>query len=99
MSKVTREAINKLAELAKLEFDENSKTQIQNDLNKMLAFVDKLNELDTDGLEPLVYMNDEQSILREDITKSEISQDEALSNAPQKDSDYIKVPKVLDKEK
>ncbi len=99
MSKVTEETINKLAELAKLEFDENSKAQIQNDLNKMLAFVDKLNELDTEGLEPLIYMNNEQTILREDEVKSEITQDEALSNAPQKDSDYIKVPKVLDKEK
>lgn len=99
MSKVTEETINKLAELAKLEFDENSKAQIQNDLNKMLAFVDKLNELDTEGLEPLIYMNNEQTILREDEVKSEITQDEALRNAPQKDSDYIKVPKVLDKEK
>jgi aspartyl-tRNA(Asn)/glutamyl-tRNA(Gln) amidotransferase subunit C len=99
MSKVTEETINKLAELAKLEFDENSKAQIQNDLNKMLAFVDKLNELDTEGLEPLIYMNNEQTILREDEVTSEITQDEALSNAPQKDSDYIKVPKVLDKEK
>jgi len=99
MSKVTEETINKLAELAKLEFDENSKAQIQNDLNKMLAFVDKLNELNTEGLEPLIYMNNEQTILREDEVTSEITQDEALSNAPQKDSDYIKVPKVLDKEK
>lgn len=99
MSKVTEETINKLAELAKLEFDENSKAQIQKDLNKMLSFVDKLNELDTDGLEPLIYMNNEQIILREDEVKSEITQAEALSNAPQKDSDYIKVPKVLDKEK
>ncbi len=99
MSKVTEETINKLAELAKLEFDENSKTQIQNDLNKMLSFVDKLNELDTDGLEPLIYMNNEQTILRDDEVASDITQDEALSNAPQKDSDYIKVPKVLDKEK
>lgn len=99
MSKITEETINKLAELSKLEFNAESKKAIQQDLTKMLAFVDKLNELDTEGIEPLIYMTNEPTILREDKVKTKITQEEALRNAPQKDSDYIKVPKVLDKEK
>ena len=88
--------VDKLADLAKLEFDKKAKEEIIQDLNKVLAFVDKLNELDTDKIEPLTYMSEETNITRADEVKQIISQKEALSNAPQKDSDYIIVPKVLD---
>ena len=65
----------------------------------MLNFVDKLNELNTDGVEPLIYMSDETNILRDDIVEHKITQKEALSNAPKKDSDYFKAPKMVDKNK
>lgn len=93
--KIDNSTVNKLADLAKLEFDAAAKENIVKDLNKVLAFVDKLNELDTDNIEPLTYMSDETNITRKDVVKQVISQKEALSNAPQKDSDYILVPKVL----
>ena len=67
------------------------------DLEKILAFVDKLNEIDTEGVEPLIYMSDEVNVLRADEISEETAQDEALKNAPQKDSDYFKVPTVLKK--
>ena len=63
----------------------------------MLLFVDKLNELDTSSVEPLIYMTDETNVLREDIMQQNISQKEALKNAPKKDSDYFKVPKMVNK--
>jgi aspartyl-tRNA(Asn)/glutamyl-tRNA(Gln) amidotransferase subunit C len=88
--------ISRLAELAKLEFDEKQKQEIAKDLGRMLDFVDKLKELDTAGVEPLIYMSDEVNVLRDDEVKTEISRDEALSNAPKRDSDYFKVPKVLE---
>ena len=66
-------------------------------MNNMLAFVEKLNELNTDGIEPLVYMTDETDHLREDEVKTEITQKEALQNAPKHDSDYFKVPKVVER--
>jgi aspartyl-tRNA(Asn)/glutamyl-tRNA(Gln) amidotransferase subunit C len=89
--------VEKIAELAKLEFNEQEKLEILHDLNKILAFVDKLNELDTTGVEPLVYLNDEVNVLRPDVVVQEITHEEALLNAPKKDSDYFRVPKVIEK--
>jgi len=89
--------VEKLADLSKLEFDEASKKELVNDLNRILGFIDKLNELDTENVEPLIYMNDEKNSFREDEDKIEITQDQALKNAPDKDSDYFRVPKVLSK--
>jgi len=90
-------SVNKLAGLAKLEFNEAGTKQMITDMNRMLAFVDKLQELDTDNVEPLVLMTETSNIWREDIPKQEITQKEALMNAPKKDSDYFKVPKVISK--
>ncbi len=96
--KVDENTVNKLADLSKLEFDEGAKKEIIEDLNKILSFVDKLNELDTDNVEPLIYMTEETNILRKDKVVQKITQAQALINAPEKDSDYILVPKVLDKD-
>ena len=93
--KVTDEMIDKLADLAKLEFSNEERAQMKNDFKKMLDFVDKLEELDTDGVEPLVYMTEETNVLRADKVEQEITQAEAHKNATQADSDYIKVPRVL----
>jgi aspartyl-tRNA(Asn)/glutamyl-tRNA(Gln) amidotransferase subunit C len=65
-------------------------------MNRMLNFIDKLNELDTDKVEPLIYMTNEQNVLRADEPVISVTQKEALKNAPQKDTDYFKVPKVID---
>jgi aspartyl-tRNA(Asn)/glutamyl-tRNA(Gln) amidotransferase subunit C len=93
--KIDNSTVDKLADLAKLEFDAESKKAIVEDLNRVLNFVGKLNELDTKNVEPLVYMTDETNVLRKDKVVQEITQQDALSNAPNKDSDYIIVPKVL----
>lgn len=95
--KIDKETVDKIAHLARLEFQADEKESMIKDMNNMLAFVDKLNELDTSGVEPLIYMSDEVNVLREDEVKVEITQDEALKNAPKKDSDYFKVPKVIGK--
>ena len=95
--KINRDTVDQIAHLARLEFNDKDKEEIIKDLNNMLAFVEKLNELNTDGVEPLVYMTDEVNHLREDEPKLEISQKEALMNAPKHDSDYFKVPKVVEK--
>jgi len=93
--KIDTKTVDKLADLAKLEFDERSKKEIIGDLNKMLAFVEKLNKLDTGEVEPLIYMSKETNILRNDKVVQRTTQAQALKNAPEKDSDYILVPKVL----
>jgi aspartyl-tRNA(Asn)/glutamyl-tRNA(Gln) amidotransferase subunit C len=93
--KIDNSTVDKLADLAKLEFDAESKKEIVKDLSRVLDFVGKLNELDTENVEPLVYMTDETNVLRKDELVQEITQQDALRNAPKKDSDYIIVPKVL----
>jgi aspartyl-tRNA(Asn)/glutamyl-tRNA(Gln) amidotransferase subunit C len=94
---ITDKTIDKLADLARLNFEGERKAEIKQDLERMLNFVDKLNELDTEGVEPLVYMTNEPLVLRKDEIGEELTQAQALKNAPSKDSDYFKVPKVLDK--
>jgi|TARA_B110000263_G_C14901030_1_gene326136 aspartyl-tRNA(Asn)/glutamyl-tRNA(Gln) amidotransferase subunit C len=94
---ITSKLIEDIAALAKLEFDEKSAEEMKADLEKIIWFVDKLSKVDTDGVEPLIYLSEEVSVLREDEIKAVVSQVEALKNATEKDSDYFKVPTVLKK--
>jgi len=88
--------IDRLAALSKLNFPEGEKAAIRNDLEKILSFMEKLNELNTDGIEPLIYVNEEEyDVFREDIVDQPITRAEALMNAPLKDAEYIKVPKFV----
>lgn len=94
---VNRETIEKLARLSRLHFSEEEKMEIQADLQKMIHFVDKLNELDTTGLEPVLHMSAEKNMLREDVVEGSITAEEALSNAPEKYQSFFTVPKVIRK--
>ncbi|MEN9994396.1 MAG: hypothetical protein RL762_1053 [Bacteroidota bacterium] len=89
--------LDHIANLSKLSFEGSEKEAIRQDLQRMIAFVDKLSELDTTGVEPLIFMSKEVNRLRDDITEQSVSHEEALRNAPKKDSDYFRIPKVLDK--
>ena len=73
------------------------KVAILNDMNQMLDFIETLQEVDTDNVEPLIHMTEDVNVLRADDAKTTISQEEALTNAPSKDSTYFKIPKVLGK--
>lgn len=88
--------LDNIASLARLEFVDDEKEHIKNDLTRMLNFIDQLNELDTSDVEPLIYLSDRINVLRDDEVKQDITQKEALKNAPMKDSDYFKVPKVIE---
>jgi len=94
---VNNKLIQDLSRLAKLKFDEKSARKMKRDLNKIIGFVDKLSEIDTEGVEPLIYLSEEVNVLRKDEVSNGVSQENALKNAPQKDSDYFKVPTVLKK--
>lgn len=94
---ITNEIIDKLAKLSKLEFKDHQKDEIRNDLTKIIAFVDKIEELDTEGVEPLIHMSKEINVLREDEVRETVTQAQALMNAPSKDSDYFKISTVLSK--
>ena len=94
---VNNKLIQDLSRLAKLKFDTSSSEKMKGDLEKMIGFVDKLSEIDTEGIEPLIYLSEEENVLRVDEIANEVSQENALKNAPEKDSDYFKVPTVLKK--
>ena len=94
--KIDIKTVDEIAHLARLEFDQEAKDGIVNDMNRMLGFIDKLNELDTENVAPLIYMTGEKNIMRPDIPEVTLTQKEALKNAPKKDSDYFKAPKVIE---
>jgi len=93
---IDEETVDKIAHLARLELADDEKQSMITDMNRILGFMDKLNEVDTTGVEPLVYMTNEVNAFREDIVKQEITHEEALQNAPSHDADYFKVAKVID---
>ena len=95
--KVDDKLIADLSKLAKLKFDKESAEKMKSELDLMLEFIDTISKIDTNAVEPLVYMSEEVNILRNDEIANEVSQKDALKNAPQKDSDYFKVPTVLRK--
>lgn len=89
--------INNLASLARLHFNDEEKKDIKSDLQRMIAFIDKLNELNTDGVEPLLHMSEEVNVFREDVIQGSIHREEGLKNAPATDGIFFKVPKVIRK--
>ncbi len=94
---VNDELVDRLSNLARLSFDPEEKEGIKMDLQKMISFIEKLNELDTTGVEPLLFMTDQANVLREDEVKGSITREEGLRNAPLKDEQFFKVPKVIRK--
>jgi aspartyl-tRNA(Asn)/glutamyl-tRNA(Gln) amidotransferase subunit C len=95
--KIDNELIDHLSYLAKLKFEGEDKEAIKADMIKIIGLMQTLGEVNTDNVEPLIFMTEEFDRLRDDITQISISQEEALKNAPKKDSDYFRIPKVLDK--
>ena len=96
--KIDKSTVDRLARLSKLEFSENEKVEMVEDFKKIVGF-DKQKEVDTEGVKPLIYVNEDvTNVLRNDEVKGMLSREEALQNAPVKDSSYIKVPKVLKKD-
>jgi aspartyl-tRNA(Asn)/glutamyl-tRNA(Gln) amidotransferase subunit C len=87
--------VENLCKLACLEFDESGKQEIKKDLQKMIGFVEKLNELDLREVEPLLYMGEETNVLRDDIPEKPLNRSEALENAPVADEMYFIVPQVI----
>ena len=94
---VTGALVDKLAHLSRLEFNTADKEEIKNDLQRMISFVEKLDELDLEGTEPLLHMSSNVNVLRDDEVKGSVTREEALKNAPAHDDKFFKVPKVIKK--
>ena len=89
--------IENLAKLSHLSFDEEEKKEIRADLQEMITFIEKLKEVNTEGVTPLLHMSSNVNILREDVVQGSVSRDEGLKNAPDTDGIFFKVPKVIKK--
>ncbi len=89
--------VENLANLARLQFNADEKEIIKKDLQRIIHLVDKLNELNTEGVEPVLHMTENVNILREDVVQGSISREEGLKNAPATDGVFFKVPKVIKK--
>jgi len=94
---VTIKEVDHIAKLAKLKFSDAEKEKLQTELNSILGYIDKLNELNLENVEPLENVNDTENVFREDVTGESLTKEEALKNAPDKTDNFFKVPKVLDK--
>jgi len=95
--KVDDALIENLAHLARLQFSQEEKAGLKEDLQSMIAFVEKLNEVDTAGVKPMLHMSSEVNVFREDEIKGSVTREEALLNAPVADGTFFKVPKVIKK--
>lgn len=94
---IDNETIAKMAHLARLDVNPGEQASLLKDMNNILHFMEKLNELDTSTVEPLIYLTDEVNVFREDEVHREITPSEALKNAPEQDGTYFQVAKVIDK--
>ncbi len=94
---VTDTLVDKIAHLARLQFSDSEKKAIGKDLQRMIQFVEKLNELDTTDVEPLLHMSSNVNVLRTDVVSGSVSREAALANAPVHDEQFFKVPKVIKK--
>ena len=95
--KINDELVQHIAHLARLEFEGDELNEIKGDMSKIIGFMDKLSELDTQDVDPLIFMTEKVNVLREDKPERTLTSEDALRNAPKKDSDYFRISKVLNK--
>lgn len=93
---IDNETVKRIAFLSRLEIENDKIETTKEEFNKILNWIEELDELDTSNIEPLVYVNDDILRLREDIVNSGKCKDDVLSNAPMKEFDYFAVPKVVE---
>ncbi|TAF64449.1 MAG: Asp-tRNA(Asn)/Glu-tRNA(Gln) amidotransferase subunit GatC [Cytophagales bacterium] len=98
MSKVDKNTLRNIVHLSRLETDEQKENQVLEDFNRILTWIDMLDEIDTGEIAPLTHMTLEVNQMREDVVKEPLDHEKGLLNAPHKDSDYFRVPKVLETE-
>ena len=94
--KITREEIEHVARLARLELSEQEKEMFTGQMDAILAYVDKLNELETGGIVPTSHAVPMENAFRDDVVAESFGADRALLNAPDRSDDFFRVPKVIE---
>ena len=92
---LSKEDVIKIAILSKLEFNDDEIENFRSDLSEILNYMNELNELDTEGISPLFNVLDLDDVTRKDVVKDSLKQEEVLKNAPDKDENFIIVPKII----
>jgi aspartyl-tRNA(Asn)/glutamyl-tRNA(Gln) amidotransferase subunit C len=96
MAKITREEVEHVARLARLALSEEEKAEMTAQLDAILGYMDKLNAVDTSGVEPTTTVIPMVSVMRDDAVRPSLSQDEALSNAPDREDAFFRVPRIIE---
>ncbi|CAN5616679.1 Asp-tRNA(Asn)/Glu-tRNA(Gln) amidotransferase subunit GatC [soil metagenome] len=94
--KLDRDTLRKIAHLARLDFEEKAEKEMLASMSEILTWVEKLNEINTDDVEPLTHMSLEVNAMREDEVQPALDHEKGLKNAPKRDAEYFRVPKVLE---
>ncbi len=92
---VTIKDVEHIAKLAKLQFSEEEKEKFTHQFNDILKYIEQLNSLNTENVEPLAQVIELHNVFRNDEVKESLPTKEALDNAPDKTEEYFKVPKVI----
>jgi aspartyl-tRNA(Asn)/glutamyl-tRNA(Gln) amidotransferase subunit C len=95
-SKITLEQVRHVALLARLELSPADENRLRADMDEMLAYVDKLNELDTKDVAPTTQVGEAGTPMRDDEVTNEPAAEAMLANAPSRDRNYFKVPKIIE---
>jgi aspartyl-tRNA(Asn)/glutamyl-tRNA(Gln) amidotransferase subunit C len=93
--KINKDTLRKIAHLARLELEPGKEEAMIKDLNEIISWIEQLQEVDTEGVEPLTNMSQEVNVFRKDKAGKHLEHKRALKNAPDHDEDYFRVPKVL----
>jgi len=94
--KLDESQVRKVAKLSRLELSDVEVGEFASQLSAILDYVEKMNELDTENIEPLAHCLPISNVLRPDHVTESLGAEKALANAPQRDGDFFKVPKILD---
>lgn len=94
--KIDQESLKKIANLARLEIKPDEEDALLASMDSVLTWMNQLNEINTEGVEPLTHIMDEVNNWREDVSVNSLTREEALANAPAKNDTYIMVPKVIE---
>jgi len=94
---VSKQDVHDVANLARLQLTDSEAEELKEDLNKILEYIDTLNEVNTEGVEPLEHVIEQEvTFYRNDEAGEAVDHGEALKNAPDADSDYFRVPRVIE---
>lgn len=96
MSKITRADVEYVAGLAQLRLDDAAKDRLVHEMGEIIGYMDQLNALNTDGVEPMMYALDMNNVFRQDVVEPWLTREEGLKNAPSHDGEYFIVPRILE---